>query len=78
MKEIESFPPELKTRRKLLTGIGLLSFFPILQIILKKESGHFLCSSTREKGDHESFITGRAIGRSGCFENKTSKGENFQ
>jgi hypothetical protein len=32
MKEIESIPSELKTRRKLLAGIGLLSFFPLFKL----------------------------------------------
>jgi hypothetical protein len=31
MKEPESIPPEIKSRRKILTGIGLLSFFPLFK-----------------------------------------------
>jgi len=31
MKELESVPPEVKSRRKLLAGIGLLSFFPFFK-----------------------------------------------
>ncbi len=36
MKEIESIPPAIKTRRKLLAGIGLLSFFPFIKLFSKK------------------------------------------
>lgn len=40
MKEIESFQSELKTRRKLLTGIGLLSFFSLFKfgLFTKKDA----------------------------------------
>ncbi len=31
MKEHETIPAEVKTRRKLLTGIGLLSFFSLFR-----------------------------------------------
>ncbi len=31
MEEKESIPPALKTRRKWLAGIGLLSFFPLFK-----------------------------------------------
>jgi hypothetical protein len=36
MEETESIQPELKTRRKLLAGIGLLSFFPFIKLFSKK------------------------------------------
>ena len=36
MKEIESISPGLRTRRKLLAGIGLLSFFPFIKLFSKK------------------------------------------
>lgn len=36
MKKIETVPSEIKSRRKLLAGIGLLSFFPFSKLFSKK------------------------------------------
>ncbi len=36
MKDIESISQGLRTRRKLLAGIGLLSFFPFIKLFNKK------------------------------------------
>ena len=36
MKETESILPGIKNRRKLLAGIGLLSFFPFIKLFSKK------------------------------------------
>ncbi|MFI5152847.1 MAG: hypothetical protein ACHQET_05900 [Chitinophagales bacterium] len=37
MKEIVSIPAKVKTRRKILTAIGLLSFFPFSKLFSKKK-----------------------------------------
>jgi hypothetical protein len=50
MKEIESIPQEVKTRRKLLAGIGLLSLFPLFKSgLFSKKNSAIACAPPAEK-----------------------------
>ena len=50
MKEIESIPQEVKTRRKLLAGIGLLSLFPLFKSgLFSKKNSAISCAPPAEK-----------------------------
>jgi hypothetical protein len=50
MKEPESIPPEVKTRRKLLAGIGILSFFPFFKSgLFAKKDPVISCAPPPEK-----------------------------
>jgi hypothetical protein len=50
MKEPESIPQEVKTRRKLLAGIGLLSFLPFLKSgLFSKKNPVISCAPPPEK-----------------------------
>jgi hypothetical protein len=51
MKEIESIKPAVKTRRKLLAGIGVLSFFPLWKAtgLLFKKKQVISCAPPEEK-----------------------------
>jgi hypothetical protein len=50
MKETESIPPEVKTRRKLLAGIGLLSIFPFFKSgLFSKKNPVIPCAPPPEK-----------------------------
>jgi hypothetical protein len=50
MKEIESNPSELKTRRKLLAGIGLFSFASMFKLgFFKKKNPVISCTPPVEK-----------------------------
>jgi hypothetical protein len=50
MKETESTPPEVKTRRKLLAGIGILSFFPLFKSgLFSKKKPVISCAPPSEK-----------------------------
>ena len=76
MKENETIPPEVKTRRKLLAGIGLLSFFPLFKsgLFTKKNPVISCAPPPIKKANHEGFIPGWATGRSGCIKNKPNTG----
>ena len=56
---MESTTPELKTRRKLLTWIGLLSFFPLFKsgIFSKKKSQVIACAPPLEKKETMKVLT---------------------
>jgi hypothetical protein len=50
MKEPESIPPEVKSRRKILTAIGLLSFFPFFKSgLFTKKNPAITCAPPEEK-----------------------------
>ena len=50
MKEPESIPPEVKSRRKLLAGIGLLPFFPFFKSgLFSKKDPVISCTPAPEK-----------------------------
>jgi hypothetical protein len=50
MKEIESISGELKSRRKLLAGLGILSLFPILKAgIFTKRKPVISCAPPAQK-----------------------------
>ena len=50
MEESESIPPEIKTRRKLLAGIGILSFFPLFKSgLFSKKNPVISCAPSPDK-----------------------------
>ena len=50
MKDTQSIQPEVKGRRKLLTGIGLLSLFPLFKLSLfSKKNPAIYCAPPPEK-----------------------------
>jgi hypothetical protein len=50
MKESKSIPPEIKTRRKLLAGVGILSFFSLFRSgLFSKKNPVISCAPPPEK-----------------------------
>jgi hypothetical protein len=50
MKETESIPPEIKTRRKILAGVGILSFISLFRSgLFSKKNPVISCAPPPEK-----------------------------